>query len=286
MIDRRAVLHVAAVRDPPTSGARRLRLNDEEVERMAGELGDPRARRADLRARPGGGGADLARDRARERPPPGRAPTELGPRRGARAGARSGERVLPRPLAAGLDVAELLDLTVAEAAERIRPESSPPTSTSTPTERPRPPIRSTPTCGPPTRCEALEGERGAPRAGELGGIPVAVKDIFCTEGIPTTAGSRILEGYRPPYTATAVRAPRRRGERARQDEHGRVRDGLVERELGLRRRPEPLGHGPGPGRLLGRIGGGGRRGAWRPARSAPTPAARSASPPRSAGSSG
>jgi aspartyl-tRNA(Asn)/glutamyl-tRNA(Gln) amidotransferase subunit A len=41
--------------------------------------------------------------------------------------------------------------------------------------------------------------------GPLRGIPVAVKDIFCTEGIPTTAGSRILEGYRPPYTATAVR---------------------------------------------------------------------------------
>jgi aspartyl-tRNA(Asn)/glutamyl-tRNA(Gln) amidotransferase subunit A len=37
------------------------------------------------------------------------------------------------------------------------------------------------------------------------GVPIAVKDIFCTEGIPTTAGSRILEGYRPPYTATAVR---------------------------------------------------------------------------------
>ena len=34
--------------------------------------------------------------------------------------------------------------------------------------------------------------------------PVAVKDIFCTEGVPTTAGSRILEGYRPAYTATAV----------------------------------------------------------------------------------
>jgi aspartyl-tRNA(Asn)/glutamyl-tRNA(Gln) amidotransferase subunit A len=41
--------------------------------------------------------------------------------------------------------------------------------------------------------------------GPLAGIPVAVKDIFCTEGTPTTAGSRILEGYRPPYTATAVR---------------------------------------------------------------------------------
>jgi aspartyl-tRNA(Asn)/glutamyl-tRNA(Gln) amidotransferase subunit A len=39
---------------------------------------------------------------------------------------------------------------------------------------------------------------------ELRGLPIAVKDIFCTEGIETTAGSRILEGYRPPYTATAV----------------------------------------------------------------------------------
>ena len=41
--------------------------------------------------------------------------------------------------------------------------------------------------------------------GPLAGIPVAVKDIFCTEGVPTTAGSRILEGYEPPYTSTAVR---------------------------------------------------------------------------------
>ena len=41
--------------------------------------------------------------------------------------------------------------------------------------------------------------------GPLGGIPIAVKDIFCTEGTPTTAGSRILEGYIPPYTAAAVR---------------------------------------------------------------------------------
>jgi aspartyl-tRNA(Asn)/glutamyl-tRNA(Gln) amidotransferase subunit A len=41
--------------------------------------------------------------------------------------------------------------------------------------------------------------------GPLAGIPIAVKDIFCTEGIETTAASRVLEGYRPPYTATAVR---------------------------------------------------------------------------------
>jgi aspartyl-tRNA(Asn)/glutamyl-tRNA(Gln) amidotransferase subunit A len=38
----------------------------------------------------------------------------------------------------------------------------------------------------------------------LGGIPVAVKDLFCTEGVPSQAGSQILKGYRPPYTATVV----------------------------------------------------------------------------------
>jgi aspartyl-tRNA(Asn)/glutamyl-tRNA(Gln) amidotransferase subunit A len=50
---------------------------------------------------------------------------------------------------------------------------------------------------------------GAPPAvapdAPLAGVPVAVKDLFCTEGIPSQAGSRILEGYEPPYTATAVR---------------------------------------------------------------------------------
>jgi aspartyl-tRNA(Asn)/glutamyl-tRNA(Gln) amidotransferase subunit A len=38
----------------------------------------------------------------------------------------------------------------------------------------------------------------------LGGVPLAVKDLFCVEGVPSAAASRILEGYRPPYTATAV----------------------------------------------------------------------------------
>jgi aspartyl-tRNA(Asn)/glutamyl-tRNA(Gln) amidotransferase subunit A len=35
--------------------------------------------------------------------------------------------------------------------------------------------------------------------------PFAAKDLFCVEGVPSSAGSRILEGYRPPYTATSVR---------------------------------------------------------------------------------
>src|SRR5689334_5369396 len=42
-------------------------------------------------------------------------------------------------------------------------------------------------------------------AEEGAGVPVAVKDLFCTEGVPSQAGSKILEGYRPPYTSTAVR---------------------------------------------------------------------------------
>jgi aspartyl-tRNA(Asn)/glutamyl-tRNA(Gln) amidotransferase subunit A len=38
----------------------------------------------------------------------------------------------------------------------------------------------------------------------LAGVPLAVKDLFCTEGVPSQSGSRILEGYLPPYTATVV----------------------------------------------------------------------------------
>jgi aspartyl-tRNA(Asn)/glutamyl-tRNA(Gln) amidotransferase subunit A len=41
-------------------------------------------------------------------------------------------------------------------------------------------------------------------AAPLAGVPVAVKDLFCTEGVPSQAGSKILEGYRPPYTASVV----------------------------------------------------------------------------------
>jgi aspartyl-tRNA(Asn)/glutamyl-tRNA(Gln) amidotransferase subunit A len=38
----------------------------------------------------------------------------------------------------------------------------------------------------------------------LHGVPLAVKDLFCTEAVPSQAGSRILEGYEPPYTASVV----------------------------------------------------------------------------------
>jgi aspartyl-tRNA(Asn)/glutamyl-tRNA(Gln) amidotransferase subunit A len=49
-----------------------------------------------------------------------------------------------------------------------------------------------------------EAQPGAAEGTPLHGVPLAVKDLFCTEGVPSQSGSRILAGYRPPYTATAV----------------------------------------------------------------------------------
>ncbi|MCW2994521.1 MAG: gatA, partial [Conexibacter sp.] len=49
----------------------------------------------------------------------------------------------------------------------------------------------------PARAAAASGS-------PLAGVPLAVKDLFCTEGVPSQSGSKILEGYRPPYTASVV----------------------------------------------------------------------------------
>src|SRR5690554_5585663 len=50
------------------------------------------------------------------------------------------------------------------------------------------------------RAAAAAVPEGAP----LAGMPVAVKDNLCVAGLPATAGSRALEGFVPPYTATVV----------------------------------------------------------------------------------
>ncbi len=46
--------------------------------------------------------------------------------------------------------------------------------------------------------------RAAGNAGALDGIPLAIKDLFCTEGVQTTAGSHILEGFVPTYESTVT----------------------------------------------------------------------------------
>ena len=94
--------------------------------------------------------------------------------------------------------AELLELTAAQAAERVRAgELSQQELFDTYRER----------AGSEdlgaflwVADEAPETPAGAP----LGGVPLAVKDLFCVEGVPTAAASRILEGHRPAYTATSV----------------------------------------------------------------------------------
>lgn len=47
--------------------------------------------------------------------------------------------------------------------------------------------------------------------GPLAGVPVALKDNMCTDGVPTTCSSKILDGWKPPYDATAVQKLREAG---------------------------------------------------------------------------
>ena len=108
-------------------------------------------------------------------------------------------------------------------------------------------------------------------AGPLEGIPLAIKDMFCTEGVRTTACSHILDNFVPTYEFDRERQPvaRRRGA-ARQDQQRRVRHGLVERDLvhgrgDLAVAAQGLEHAARSGRLVRRLGrgGGGASGARR-----------------------
>ncbi|MEQ7124814.1 Asp-tRNA(Asn)/Glu-tRNA(Gln) amidotransferase subunit GatA [Actinopolymorpha sp. B11F2] len=54
--------------------------------------------------------------------------------------------------------------------------------------------------------QAVDEKRAAGEPlGPLAGVPLALKDVFTMKGVPTTCGSRVLEGWRPPYDSTVVR---------------------------------------------------------------------------------
>src|SRR5690554_7171379 len=54
--------------------------------------------------------------------------------------------------------------------------------------------------------QAVDAKRAAgEKLGPLAGVPIVIKDVLCTMDMPSTAGSRMLEGWVPPYDATVVR---------------------------------------------------------------------------------
>ncbi|MCD6390167.1 MAG: Asp-tRNA(Asn)/Glu-tRNA(Gln) amidotransferase subunit GatA, partial [Desulfobulbaceae bacterium] len=61
------------------------------------------------------------------------------------------------------------------------------------------------------QAEAADKKLTEKQAGPLCGIPLAIKDVMCTRGTRTTAGSKILESFVPPYDATVIEKLRSQG---------------------------------------------------------------------------
>src|SRR5437660_7738359 len=62
-----------------------------------------------------------------------------------------------------------------------------------------------------TAADAADQARGKGELPSLAGIPLGIKDLFATKGVDTTAGSRILKGFRPPYESTVTANLRKAG---------------------------------------------------------------------------
>src|SRR6478672_8723556 len=59
--------------------------------------------------------------------------------------------------------------------------------------------------------DAADKARGSGDLPSLAGIPLGIKDLFATKGVDTTAGSRILTGFKPPYESTVTANLRKAG---------------------------------------------------------------------------
>ena len=234
MLSRDQVLHVARLA--------RLELTDEEVERFGGELSkvldhiETIGELGDLDDVPPTSHVVDVENALRADEPRPSLPREVALASAPDAAARRLPRAEPGRRAAMSDCSSSPPPQAADAHPRAA--SSTPASSGAPTA----------SAPPPTTLNAFTwvADEAPPevdaRRAARPACPIAVKDLFCTEGIPSQAGSKILEGYRPPYTATAVEQPRRRRRAAaRQDQPGRVRDGLLDRELRLRPDAEPVG---------------------------------------------
>ena len=91
------------------------------------------------------------------------------------------------------------------------------------------------------QARAADARIAAGDAPAMCGIPLGIKDLFCTEGVPSQAASRILDGFPPGIRIDRDAQPLRRGRGdAGQAQHGRVRDGIVERDLLLWQRRQPV----------------------------------------------
>ena len=252
-------------------------------------LGGARPHRQDRRARPRGRAADITRRRGHRRPACRRARPCL-PREVALAQAASGAATAASwSPARRHELSEIIDLTAAAGGRGDRRLARLSSGELFDAYRalPRRPQagRSAELLHAGSAGATIAARARSPSA-PLSGVPLAVKDLFCTEGVPSQSGSRILEGYRPPYTATVVarlhgrrcascwqrptRTSSRWAPRTRTRAFGPVRNPGITRACPA----APQAEAPPPSRQ-----------ASRPGHSAPTRAARSASPRPCAGSS-